>query len=147
MEGRGAHGEVSSFPPPKSTSEPTSAATICSSVDSRASADPLPSPVREPPEQPAMDSCTRRGFGDPLPGRARGLGQHCRQREGSPAYSQYVNHGTGGAEIWIVIDYLTMKMTSNGKILNYKVVDLVESYNFHIKFISIQVQTKKNTNF
>jgi hypothetical protein len=30
-----------------------------------------------------------------------------------------------------------MKMTLNGKILNYKVVDLVESYNFHIKFTSI----------
>jgi hypothetical protein len=38
-------------------------------------------------------------------------------------------------------------MTSNGKILNYKVVDLVESYNFYIKFISIRVQTKKITNF
>jgi hypothetical protein len=36
-----------------------------------------------------------------------------------------------------------MKMTLNGKILNYKVVDLVESYNFHIKFTSIRVQTKK----
>jgi hypothetical protein len=34
-------------------------------------------------------------------------------------------------------------MTSNGKTLNYKVVDLVETYNFHIKFISIRVQTKK----
>jgi hypothetical protein len=38
---------------------------------------------------------------------------------------------------------LTMKMTSNGKTLNYKVVDLVESYNFLIKFTSIRVQTKK----
>jgi hypothetical protein len=28
------------------------------------------------------------------------------------------------------------------KILNYKVVDLVESYNFHLKFTSIRVQTK-----
>jgi hypothetical protein len=28
------------------------------------------------------------------------------------------------------------------KILNYKVVDLVENYNFHIKFTSIRVQTK-----
>jgi hypothetical protein len=36
-----------------------------------------------------------------------------------------------------------MKMTSDGKTLNYKVVDLVESYNFYIKFISIRVQTKK----
>jgi hypothetical protein len=36
-----------------------------------------------------------------------------------------------------------MKMTSNGKTLNYKVVDLVESYNFYIKFTSIRVQTKK----
>jgi hypothetical protein len=35
-----------------------------------------------------------------------------------------------------------MKMTSNGKTLNYKVVELVERYNFHIKFTSIQVQTK-----
>jgi hypothetical protein len=34
-------------------------------------------------------------------------------------------------------------MTSNGKNLNYKVVDLVESYNFHIKFTFIRVQTKK----
>jgi hypothetical protein len=34
-------------------------------------------------------------------------------------------------------------MTSNGKTLNYKVVDLVESYNFDIKFTSIRVQTKK----
>jgi hypothetical protein len=33
-----------------------------------------------------------------------------------------------------------MKMTSNGKTLNYKVVDLIESYNFHIKFTSIRVQ-------
>jgi hypothetical protein len=38
-----------------------------------------------------------------------------------------------------------MKITSNGKILNYEVVDLVESYNFHIKFASIQVQ--KNYKF
>jgi hypothetical protein len=30
-----------------------------------------------------------------------------------------------------------MKMTSNGKTLNYKVVDLVKSYNFYIKFNSI----------
>jgi hypothetical protein len=36
-----------------------------------------------------------------------------------------------------------MKMTSNGKTLNYKVVDLVESYNFYIKFTSIRVKTKK----
>jgi hypothetical protein len=33
-------------------------------------------------------------------------------------------------------------MTSNGKTLNYKVVDLVESYNFHIKFTFIRVKTK-----
>jgi hypothetical protein len=38
-----------------------------------------------------------------------------------------------------------MKMTSNGKTLNYKVVDLVGSYNFHIKFTSIRVQ--KNYKF
>jgi hypothetical protein len=36
-----------------------------------------------------------------------------------------------------------MKVTSNGKTLNYKVVDLVERYNFHIKFTFIRVQTKK----
>jgi sulfur transfer complex TusBCD TusB component (DsrH family) len=32
---------------------------------------------------------------------------------------------------------LTMKTTSNVKTLNYEVVDLVENYSFHIKFISI----------
>jgi hypothetical protein len=32
---------------------------------------------------------------------------------------------------------LTMKMTPNGKTLNHKVVDLVESYHFHIKFTFI----------
>jgi hypothetical protein len=35
-----------------------------------------------------------------------------------------------------------MKMTSN-KNLNYKIVDLVESYNFHKKLTSIRVQAKK----
>jgi hypothetical protein len=34
-------------------------------------------------------------------------------------------------------------MTSNGKTLNYKIVDLVESYNFYIKFTSIQIHAKK----
>jgi hypothetical protein len=34
-------------------------------------------------------------------------------------------------------------MTLNGKTLNYKIVDLVESYNFHIKFTSIRVHAKK----
>jgi hypothetical protein len=34
-------------------------------------------------------------------------------------------------------------MTSNGKTLNYKIVDRVESYNFHIKFTSIRVRAKK----
>jgi hypothetical protein len=34
-------------------------------------------------------------------------------------------------------------MTLNRKTLNYKVVYLVESYNFHIKFTSIQVHAKK----
>jgi hypothetical protein len=38
------------------------------------------------------------------------------------------------------IDYLTIKMTSNGKTLNYKVVDHVESYNFHIKFTCIKLK-------
>jgi hypothetical protein len=33
-------------------------------------------------------------------------------------------------------------MTSNGKTLNYKIVDLVESYNFYIKFTSIRVPAK-----
>jgi hypothetical protein len=36
-----------------------------------------------------------------------------------------------------------MNMTSNGKTLNYKIVDLVESYNFHLEFTSIRIQTKK----
>jgi hypothetical protein len=31
--------------------------------------------------------------------------------------------------------------------LNYKVVDLVESYNFHMKFTSIRVQTKETQIF
>jgi hypothetical protein len=67
MDGREgcARMEASSFPPPESTSELASAATICSSVNSRAFADPLPPPVHEPTEQSATDSCTRCGFGDP----------------------------------------------------------------------------------
>jgi hypothetical protein len=38
-------------------------------------------------------------------------------------------------------------MTSNGKTLNYKVVVLIEIYNFHIKFTFIRDQTKKLQNF
>jgi hypothetical protein len=34
-------------------------------------------------------------------------------------------------------------MTSNRKTSNYKIVDLVKNYNFHIKFTYIRVQTKK----
>jgi hypothetical protein len=34
-------------------------------------------------------------------------------------------------------------MTANGKTLNYKVVDLIESYNFYIKFTVIRIQTNK----
>jgi hypothetical protein len=41
------------------------------------------------------------------------------------------------------IDFFSPNMTSNKKSLNYKVVDLVESYNFRINFILIRVQTKK----
>jgi hypothetical protein len=37
---------------------------------------------------------------------------------------------------------LSMEMTSNGKNLNYKVVDLIQSYSFHIKFTYIWIQTK-----
>jgi hypothetical protein len=33
-------------------------------------------------------------------------------------------------------------MTSNGKNLNYKVIDIIKSYSFHIKFTSIRVQPK-----
>jgi hypothetical protein len=33
-------------------------------------------------------------------------------------------------------------MTSNGKTLNYRIVDLVEIYNVHIKFTSIRVHAK-----
>jgi hypothetical protein len=40
------------------------------------------------------------------------------------------------------MDFLSMKMTSNKKTLNYKVVVLVKSYNFYIKFTSIRVKTK-----
>jgi hypothetical protein len=39
----------------------------------------------------------------------------------------------------ICIDYLSVKMTSNDKNVNNKVVDLDEIYNSHIKFISISV--------
>ena len=38
-------------------------------------------------------------------------------------------------------------MTSNEKIQNYKIVDLVESYNFRIKLISIRVRMKKDMIF
>jgi hypothetical protein len=34
-------------------------------------------------------------------------------------------------------------MTSNEENLNYKVVDLVESYKFYINFILIRIHTKK----
>ena len=37
-------------------------------------------------------------------------------------------------------------MTSNENTQNYKVVDLVESYNFHIKIIFIRVRMKKYDN-
>jgi hypothetical protein len=37
------------------------------------------------------------------------------------------------------INYLSLKMSLNEKGLNYKVIDLIESYKFHIKFISIRV--------
>jgi hypothetical protein len=40
------------------------------------------------------------------------------------------------------INFLSPMMTSNEKRLKYKVVDLVETYKFHIQFISIRVQTK-----
>jgi hypothetical protein len=36
-------------------------------------------------------------------------------------------------------------MTSNEKSLNYKVIDLIESYNFHINFTFIRIHTKKVT--
>jgi hypothetical protein len=34
-------------------------------------------------------------------------------------------------------------MTSNEKSLNYKVLDVIKIYNFHIKFILVRVHTKK----
>jgi hypothetical protein len=40
------------------------------------------------------------------------------------------------------VNYLSPKITSNEKRLNYKVVDLVESYKFRIKYISILIYTK-----
>ena len=39
----------------------------------------------------------------------------------------------------ICVDYLSTKIAPNEKLMNYKVVDLVEVYNFYIKFISIQI--------
>jgi hypothetical protein len=39
--------------------------------------------------------------------------------------------------------HLNRLMTSKGKSLNYKVIDLVESCSFHINFISIPVRKKK----
>ena len=38
-------------------------------------------------------------------------------------------------------------MTSNEKIQNYKLVDLIESYNFRIKIISIRVRMEKDMIF
>jgi len=38
-------------------------------------------------------------------------------------------------------------MTSNEETQNYKVVDLIESYNFRIKIISIRVRMKKDIIF
>jgi hypothetical protein len=40
------------------------------------------------------------------------------------------------------INFLNLKMTSNEKKFELKVVDLVESYKFRIKFISIRVHRK-----
>jgi hypothetical protein len=38
---------------------------------------------------------------------------------------------------WVIYRFLAHKMTLNEKSLNYKVIHLVESYNFHINFIFI----------
>jgi hypothetical protein len=46
-------------------------------------------------------------------------------------------------EIWIVYRLFDYEDDFKWKTLNYKVADLVESYNFHIKFTSIRVQAKK----
>ena len=46
-----------------------------------------------------------------------------------------------------LINNLTILVTSNKKTQNYKVVDLIESYNFHIKIISIRVRMKKKYDF
>jgi hypothetical protein len=46
-------------------------------------------------------------------------------------------------EIYIVYRLFDYENDFKWKTLNYKVVDLVESYNFHIKFTPIRVQTKK----
>jgi hypothetical protein len=45
-------------------------------------------------------------------------------------------------KIWKIYQFFRPKMTSNEKNLNYKIVDLVESYKFRIKFISIRVDKK-----
>jgi hypothetical protein len=45
-------------------------------------------------------------------------------------------------KINLCVDYLSIKMISNEKKLNYKVVNLIKSYHFNIKFISIPIYNK-----
>jgi hypothetical protein len=37
------------------------------------------------------------------------------------------------------IDYSDIKMTSNGKLMNYKVIDFIKLYNIYISFLSTRV--------
>jgi hypothetical protein len=41
-----------------------------------------------------------------------------------------------------IVDYLSTKLISNEKNLNYKVVDLDKSYNCRTNFISIQIHMR-----
>jgi hypothetical protein len=50
-------------------------------------------------------------------------------------------------EIWIVYWLFDYEDDFKWKNFNYKIVDLVESYNFHIKFATIRGQTKKIKTF
>jgi hypothetical protein len=50
-------------------------------------------------------------------------------------------------QIWKIYLFFSRKMTSNEKCFNYKVIDLVESYKFPIKFMFIRVHKIKFTIF
>jgi hypothetical protein len=47
------------------------------------------------------------------------------------------------AVIKVIINFLSILTSLNKKIQNCKVVDLIEAYNFHIKFIFIRHRMKE----